>query len=56
MELVEKLLRKLNENPEFRKAASKGFKERQESLEKQFKIQAKKRAPDQEFYNRSYNI
>ena len=56
MSLTEKILNKLNSSPELRRLASNKFKERHEAREKRFKIDAAKRAPDNDFYNRSYNI
>lgn len=56
MSLTEKVLNRLNSNPDLRKSASNKFKERLEAREKKFKIEAAKRAPDNDFYNRTYNI
>jgi hypothetical protein len=56
MKSIEELLKILEENPELIKVAAEGFKERLEAREEEFKIQAKKRAPDQEFLNRAYDI
>lgn len=53
---VEKLLIKAKSNPELRAAASKGLKERLESRERIFQNNSMKRAANEGFYARSYNL
>jgi hypothetical protein len=53
---IEELLKILEENPELIKVAAEGFKERLKAREEEFRIQSEKRAPNQEFLNRTYDI